>query len=50
MSEHDDSVYLDYIETTSAALARTARRGKEHFLSDDDARAARSERFELPTF
>lgn len=40
MSEHDDLVYLDYINITAAALARTASQGKEHFLSDADARDA----------
>jgi uncharacterized protein with HEPN domain len=40
VSEHDDLVYLDYIDTMSAALTRTAKRGKEVFLSDADVRDA----------
>ena len=40
MTEHDDQIYLEHIADMSAALNRTARRGKEAFLSDPDARDA----------
>ena len=36
MTEHDDQIYLEHIADMSAALNRTARRGKEAFLSDPD--------------
>jgi hypothetical protein len=40
VSEHDDLVYLDHIDTMSAALTRSANRGKEISLTDADVRDA----------
>jgi uncharacterized protein with HEPN domain len=40
VSEHDDQLYLSHIDDVSASLRRTARLGKEVFLSDADVRDA----------
>ena len=40
MTEHDDYIYLEHIADMATLLNRTARLGKEKFLSDPDVRDA----------